>query len=91
MAHEQLLDAAVIGVPAASVGGRETDGEAVAAYVVLKDKDNAAGLTAEQVIEFAAEKMASYKRIARVSFVPAIPKSAAGKILRKEIRAGKLD
>lgn len=86
MTHEGVLDAAVIGVSATSVGGRETDGEAVAAYVVLKDKENAAGLTDEQVIEFAAEKAASYKRIARVKFVEAIPKSAAGKILRKEIR-----
>ena len=36
---------------------------------------------------FVAERVAPYKKVRAVEFVDAIPKSASGKILRKDLRA----
>ncbi|HZH19362.1 MAG TPA: 4-coumarate--CoA ligase family protein, partial [Geodermatophilus sp.] len=44
-------------------------------------------LTPEAVIEYMAGKVAPHKKIRIVEFIEAVPKSAAGKILRKELRA----
>jgi len=40
-------------------------------------------LSAEDVMSFVAEKVSSHKKIRRVEFVDEIPKSPAGKILRR--------
>jgi fatty-acyl-CoA synthase len=40
----------------------------------------------EEVIAFAKERMASYKKPSGVVFVDALPRNAAGKILRRELR-----
>jgi acyl-coenzyme A synthetase/AMP-(fatty) acid ligase len=45
-----------------------------------------ASLTEAQVIEFVAGQVAPYKKVRKVEFIDAIPKSASGKILRKELR-----
>ena len=87
--HEGISDAAVIGVPASSVEDvRDTDGEAIKAYVVLRDEG---GMSADDVKAYIAARVADYKRLTSVKFVFEIPKSGSGKILRREIRAGKLD
>lgn len=44
-------------------------------------------LTAEAVMEYVKQRVAPHKRIKLVEFIQAIPKSPAGKILRKELRA----
>lgn len=45
-------------------------------------------LTEDKVLSFVAENAASYKQlVGGIEFVEAIPKSAAGKILRKELVA----
>jgi acyl-coenzyme A synthetase/AMP-(fatty) acid ligase len=44
-------------------------------------------LDADEVMAFVAAQVAPYKKVRVVEFVDAIPKSAAGKILRKELRA----
>lgn len=44
-----------------------------------------AKLTEDQVIEFVNKQVAPYKKIRRVSFIGAIPRSTAGKILRREL------
>ena len=74
----RIADAAVIGV-------LRDDGEEVPkAFVVAQPGTD---LTAEQVISFVAERVAPYKKVRQVVFVAAIPKSAAGKILRKDLRS----
>ncbi|MEO6183632.1 MAG: long-chain fatty acid--CoA ligase [Verrucomicrobiota bacterium] len=73
----KIKEAAVIGVPDAYRG------ETVKAFVVLKDGVTA---TAEEVIAFCRERMASYKVPRQVVFRDSIPKSGVGKYLRRELR-----
>jgi acyl-CoA synthetase (AMP-forming)/AMP-acid ligase II len=75
--HENVRDAAVIGVP----GG--PDGEFPVAFVVLRD---GAETTDGQLMAYVAEKVAPYKRLRRVYFTGSIPKSPSGKILRRLLR-----
>jgi acyl-CoA synthetase (AMP-forming)/AMP-acid ligase II len=78
LGHDRIADAAVIGV-------RDADGEEVPkAFVVAQP---GADLTAVEVEAFVAERVAPYKKVRAVEFVDAIPKSASGKILRKDLRA----
>lgn len=73
------MDAAVIGVP------DDRTGEAPLAFVVLDADKPAVG--EEEVKEFVSERVAPYKKItAGVRFVEALPKSAAGKILRRILK-----
>ena len=74
----EVADAAVVGVP------DDKAGELPKAYVVRQKGSE--GLTEEQVIDKVKGKVAAYKEIALVEFVDTVPKSAAGKILRKELR-----
>ncbi|MFI8289426.1 4-coumarate--CoA ligase family protein [Streptomyces sp. NPDC085614] len=78
LTHERVADAAVIGV-------YDEDGtEIPKAYVVRQA--GAGDLTATDVIEFVAGKVAPYKKIRRVEFVDTVPRAASGKILRRELR-----
>ncbi len=56
-------------------------GEIPRAFVVLKG-----AATAEALIAHVAERVSSYKKVRRVDFVDAIPKSASGKILRRLLK-----
>nr|APR63879.1 hypothetical protein [Populus tomentosa] len=76
LGHPQVLDAAVIPVE------DEEAGQIPMAYVV---RTAGSELTEEKVIQFVANQVAPYKKVRRVGFISAIPKSAAGKILRKEL------
>ena len=53
------------------------------AYVVLQQGADA---TAEQVMDFVAGEVAHYKQVRRLEFIEAIPKSASGKLLRRELK-----
>ncbi|OWZ02304.1 4-coumarate-CoA ligase [Phytophthora megakarya] len=78
--HPQISDACC-------VRGKDAFGEEIPkAYVVLKDSTNAAKLTEEDVMEFVASKVAPFKKVRQVEFIDAIPKSATGKILRRELQ-----
>ncbi|MEA5455806.1 AMP-binding protein [Sinomonas sp. JGH33] len=78
LSHPQIADAAVIGV-------RADDGEEVPKAFVVPQAG--AELADEDVIAFVAGHVAPFKRVRSVEFVDAIPKSASGKILRRELRA----
>jgi acyl-CoA synthetase (AMP-forming)/AMP-acid ligase II len=72
LSHPAIADAAVIPSP------DEFAGEVPIAFVVLKEDASAA-----TIIDFVSERVAPYKKIRRVEFVDHIPKSPAGKILRR--------
>jgi acyl-CoA synthetase (AMP-forming)/AMP-acid ligase II len=76
MEHPAVLDAAVI--PKADFEA----GEVPKAFVVLKDGQQA---SAEDIMSFVAERVAPYKKLRELEFVASIPKSASGKILRREL------
>jgi acyl-CoA synthetase (AMP-forming)/AMP-acid ligase II len=75
--HEAVLESAVIGVP------DDVWGEAVKAVVVLKPGCHA---TAQEIIDTAAEHLASYQKPKSVDFVDALPKAPTGKILKRDLR-----
>jgi acyl-CoA synthetase (AMP-forming)/AMP-acid ligase II len=72
-----IADAAVIGVY------DERGDEVPKAFVVRAPGSTA---TEDDVLAFVAEHTAPYKRVRRLEFIDAVPKSASGKILRRELR-----
>ncbi|KAH7704374.1 Protein ACS-14 [Aphelenchoides avenae] len=77
LSHPDIRDCAVIGIPDAR------SGEVPKAFVV-KGKDR---LTEKQVIDYVKKRVAAYKQLqGGVEFINEIPKSAAGKILRRVLR-----
>ncbi|WP_455288654.1 FadD3 family acyl-CoA ligase [Cupriavidus necator] len=76
-AHPAVAQVAVVGMP------HERLGEVGKAYVVLR---HGARLDAQTLISWARREMANYKVPREVSFVQALPVSAAGKVLKYQLR-----
>jgi len=77
--HPSIADAAVI--PTRD----EEAGEVPKAFVVLKSEAGGDQIGAE-IMDFVSARVAPYKRIRSVEFVDEIPKSPAGKILRRVLK-----
>ena len=77
LSHPAIADAAVI--PQKD----DEAGEIPHAFVVLKGT-----VSGDEIMAFVAGRVASYKKVRRVTVVDAIPKSPSGKILRRVLRDG---
>jgi long-chain acyl-CoA synthetase len=75
--HPAIAEAAVIGVPDATMG------EEIRAVVALKPGQEA---TEQALIDYCKERMASYKYPRSVHFRDSLPKTATGKILKRELK-----
>ncbi|MFC5694721.1 AMP-binding protein [Pseudomonas sp. GCM10022186] len=76
-AHPAVSMSAVVGVP------HDKWGEAVHAEVVLKP---GMAVTEEELIELVKERLGRFKAPKSVTFVDALPVSAVGKVLRRQVR-----
>lgn len=79
--HPKVLEAAVIGLP------DRVRGERVTAYLVLEAGETA---TAQEIRAFCRERLAPYKVPRAVHFRDELPKSMAGKVLRRALREEEL-
>ncbi|XVS63483.1 AMP-binding protein [Actinosynnema sp. CA-299493] len=76
MRHPQIVDAAVIGVP------DEESSEIPKGFVVTNGS-----ITAREIMDWVAERVAPYKKIRQVEFIDQIPRTPVGKIERRTLGA----
>ncbi len=74
--HPKVLEAVVAGIP------DPKSGERVKAYIVLKPGQTA---TAEEIMAYCRENLTGYKRPSEIEFRDSLPKTAVGKILRRQL------
>jgi len=77
--HEAIAQVAVTGIPDAQKG------EVVKAYIVLKPKQ-ATPITAQEIMDWAKQRMSSYKSPRYVEFRQYLPTTGSGKVLRRLLK-----
>ena len=80
LGHPKVEDVAVMGIP------DDYSGELPKAFVKLKDVVQADTAVGKELIAFVKEKKVRHKWVKEIEFVPEVPKSASGKILRRVLR-----
>ena len=81
LAHPAVLEAAVVGIPDPAITHR------LKAFVALKPGYAASPTLAEEIRTQVRNSLAPYKTPHEIEFVIELPKTANGKILRRELRA----
>lgn len=75
--HSAVADVAVVGVPS------EQWGETPAAFVVRREGD---ATSEEELLQWANAQVGKTQRLARLAFIDELPRSAIGKVLKRELR-----
>jgi len=78
--HPAVRDCGVVGCSDMAAG------EIPVAFVVLREGSVASDKMKDELSGFVADRLTHYKQPRKVCFVDAIPKTASGKILRRELR-----
>ncbi|HEV2732633.1 MAG TPA: AMP-binding protein, partial [Terriglobales bacterium] len=78
--HPAVRDCGVVGCPDVSAG------EIPVAFVALHESFAASKKMEEELRAYVADRLTHYKQPRQIRFVDAIPKTASGKILRRELR-----
>jgi len=78
--HPAVKECGVVGRPC------EEAGEVPVAFVALRDGFVESGKLQEELRSFVADRLTHYKQPREVHFLDAVPKTASGKILRRELR-----
>ncbi|MGW8064922.1 4-coumarate--CoA ligase family protein [Streptomyces ziwulingensis] len=78
LTHPGVADAAVVGT-------YDDDGNEVPHAHVVR-RPTAPGLSEAEIMTYVAARVAPHKRVRRVTFADGVPRSASGKILRRELR-----
>jgi acetyl-CoA synthetase len=79
--HRAVLEAAVVGIPDPAIGER------IKAFVTLKPEYQASGGLAEEIRSYVRGAIAPYKTPQEIEFLAELPKTANGKLLRRELRS----
>ena len=80
--HARVLEASVVGMPSVQWG------ETPVAFVVLKDGPP---LGADALLQWANDQLGRTQRLSRLHFLDALPRSAIGKVLKRELREDSRD
>ncbi len=78
--HPAVRECGVVGRPDAAAG------EIPVAFIALRDGFVTCKKMEDELCAFVAERLTSYKQPREVRFVDVVPKTASGKILRRELR-----
>ena len=81
MKHPAVLTAAVVGRP------DPVRGEIVKAFIVPKPELATSPVLAEEICRFVGARLAHYQAPREIVFVPSLPLTATGKVMRRELRA----
>ncbi|MFS8629651.1 MAG: hypothetical protein LOD92_00450 [Bacillales bacterium] len=82
--HPAVLESAVVGVP------DETKGEVAVCFVLLRPGHEPSEELRGELFDMIAQRMGKALRPKQILFVPELPKTRNGKILRRVIRAAYL-
>jgi acyl-CoA synthetase (AMP-forming)/AMP-acid ligase II len=78
--HPAVRECGVVGRPDAAAG------EIPVAFVALRDGFVSCGKMEDELCAFVADRLTHYKQPREVHFIEVVPKTASGKILRRELR-----
>ena len=81
VSHQAVAEAAVIGLP------HEIKGQAIHAYVLLKQGHESSEALAEELKQHVGHEMGPIAKPATITFVDKLPKTRSGKIMRRVLKA----
>jgi acetyl-CoA synthetase len=81
VAHDAVAEAAVIGIP------HEIKGQVPKAFVILQKGFNASDELQKELVEHVGIEIGKIARPSGIDFVPALPKTRSGKIMRRLLKA----